>query len=121
MISATNRSSVNGSGRAKPRIRLGGMTPVGASSFVAEAPQSVTNGFNLRFVSCVACSPHFMPTGCTSIRGLHSGLDNLCRSLVSLSLHNLHFLGVNHQLALHMIRSLVSDLTRNRPWVNGVI
>ena len=40
-------------------------------------------------------------------------------SLVSLALHNSLLLGVNLQLALRTIRSLVSVLTRNRPWVTG--
>ena len=37
------------------------------------------------------------------------------------SCHNLHPLDANLELALHLILSLVSDLTRNRPWVTGEV
>ena len=53
----TNRSSDNGFNKAKPRIRSGGMTPLGTVSGVAEATRSSTKGFNLRFVSYVAFAP----------------------------------------------------------------
>ena len=41
--------------------------------------------------------------------------------LVLLTLHDLQILVVNLQLALYTIRSLVSVLTRNRPWVTGEV
>ena len=91
IINATNRSSDSGFGGAKPCIRSGGIMPLDDVSHVAEASRPSTNGFNLRFVSHVACAP------------------------------DLQILAVNLQLALRTIRSLVSVLTRNRPWVTGEV
>ena len=66
IIKVTNRSSDNGFGKSKPRVRFGGMMPLGAESCDAEASHSVMNGFNFRFIPCVVCAPHSPSTGCES-------------------------------------------------------
>ena len=42
-------------------------------------------------------------------------------SVVSHALHGSTFQGMNPQLALRKIMSVVSVLTRNRPWVTGEV
>ena len=96
---ATNCSSDNGFGKAKPCIRSEGMMPLGAP---------------LGTGSCVAEAPH------TSVSSRKNG-SIYVSSLVSLALHELLLLGMNLQLALRTIRSRVSVLTRNRPWVTGEV
>ena len=92
IINATNCSSDNGFAKVKSRFRSEGMMPLVAIFCVAEASHSSTKGFSLRFVCCVACAPQSSTLGYES---------TTC--------------------ALHAIRSVVSVLTRNRPWVTGEI
>ena len=66
IINATNCSSDNGFAKVKSRFRSGGMVPFGAVFCVAEASHVSTNGFNLRFVSRVACAPRSFTLGCES-------------------------------------------------------
>ena len=99
IINVMNCSSDNGFGKTEPCIRSEGMTPLGVpldtGSCVAEASRSSVHPTGMGLV-CVS-------------------------SPVSLALHESLLLDVNLQLALRTIRSLVSVLTRNRPWVIGEV
>ena len=79
IINVTNCSSDNGFGEAKPCIRSTCMIPLGVASCVAEASHSSTNGFNLRFVSRVACAPRSSTSGCESTTCVaHDSVSYFC-------------------------------------------
>ena len=56
IIISTNLSNDNGFGKM----------PLGIVSVIAGALPFVANGFNFRFISCVACAPQSSPNGSES-------------------------------------------------------